>query len=58
MARHTVADITYSEIMEEKRVAMLNHIVGVCQHPQNRFYRACGHGDKKKERLDPGRGID
>ena len=55
MALHTEVNSSFREVMEEKRVGMLNHLIGVHQHPQNRYYRACGHEQTNTERLYSGK---
>ena len=55
MASHTEVNSSFREVMEEKRVGMLNHLIGVHQHPQNRYYRACGHEQTNTERLYSGK---
>lgn len=54
MASRTPVDANYGKVLDEKRKAILNHLVGVCEHPQNQFYKKCNHGPLRKERLDPG----
>lgn len=54
MASHTEVDANYALVMDEKRKAMLNHLVGVCSHPSNTYYKSCNHSQVQRSRLDPG----
>lgn len=53
MARHTDPSDNYAKVMEEKRVAILSHLLGVCEFPQNLFYKKCQHeGLTRSVRMD------
>ena len=54
MASHTAVDMNYGKVMNEKRLAILDHIIGVCEFPNNEFYKRCRHEQYQQERLDPG----
>lgn len=52
MAAHTPQGPLYATIMDEKRKAMLSHVVGIHEHPENVHYKKCGHGPVKTLRMD------
>lgn len=54
MAAHTETGPLYATVMDEKRKALLAHIVGIHEHPDNTHYQKCGHGSVKTLRMDPG----
>jgi len=54
MAANTPPGPLYATIMEEKRKAMLSHVIGIHVHPENVHYKKCGHGEVKTLRMDPG----
>ena len=53
MAGHTKPDASFPLVMEEKRVALLNHLIGVCEFPEHTFYTKCHH-PAKKDAMDSG----
>lgn len=55
IASHTDPEYHFSEVMEEKRLAILAHLIGMCEFPQNTYYKRCHHGQLRNERLDPGK---
>ena len=54
MASHTDPGDLYEIIMEEKRRAILNHLIGEHEHPENVHYKKCNHGAVQRVRMDPG----
>lgn len=53
MAGHTEPNENYQQVMEEKRVGLLSHLIGVCEFPSHVFYKQCHH-PTKYDRMYPG----
>lgn len=53
MPSHTKVDDKFATVMEEKRVGLLNHLIGICEFPNNTYYKKCHH-PTKKDRMNPG----
>ena len=56
MAGHTRADNVYEHVMEEKRMALLSHLLGVCEFPTHIYYKKCHHPEKKSK-MDSGKMV-
>ena len=54
MAQSTEPGASYSQIMDEKRVGMLRHLIGKHSHPDNSTYKKCTHARMKNKRMDHG----
>lgn len=54
IARTTQRGADYGDIVDEKRKAILNHVVGIHRHEEHIHYKSCTHGPTKTRRLDPG----
>lgn len=54
MAAHTEVGPLYGEVMDEKRQAMLNHLIGIHVHPGHVHYTRCTHPESHPKRMDRG----
>jgi len=43
MAKTTSVDEHYGQVLDEKRRAILNHVIGKHHHPENNLYIQCTH---------------
>jgi len=54
MAQTTEPGPNFAQTMDEKRNAMLRHLIGQHHHPDNTHYKSCSHGPVQNRRMDPG----
>ena len=52
MAQWTEADDKYALVMEEKRKAILNHLIGIHQHRGHVYYKKCTHRQTQQLTMD------
>ena len=52
MAQWTEPDDKYGLVMEEKRKAILNHLIGIHRHRGHIHYKKCTHGHTQQLTMD------